>query len=459
MMLIMLMTACSDESRETNLVDLHTLADQNISSINFPANSETVFSTSSSTTFVLQGLKSNGEQVTIPDNVEWSLSAGAVSTIDNNGLFSAATVAENITVNAKFGPLVESLSLVVSDAKFDRVVQLHQTTFTIDMCRIQNLIPIGLYIGQNGAPNEERPVDNTIIKTIDWSIVDQGTILVSKRAFIETQNNQAVLNTLGAGDIVIQATALSVETGVSVTSVDFAQTINAGLTDIRLCNSTDTDLANCDVTQANLEENNVLPLVSIGTYQTTNGSDESVNISKNSKWGVSNNTEASLVFADDHQSIDVTGLVADSNPVVTVACGDIVQPVLDVDVSQGVILTQSVSCNGNPNCLLANATVNVTPLEVTSLSVSANSVDLITNQTLNLTVRPNEITLQVIGTFSNNTSSDVTANPSVAYRILQGTTVINSAGTPGVYTVLGAGLAEIEIDLGTEQFNAIINIP
>jgi len=462
---ISLLMACSDESREANLVDLHTLAQQNIISVSFPVGNETVFSANGNANFSLIGLQSNGiDQVTVT-GVEWSLSAGAVSTIDQTGRLSAGAVAESITVTAKFGPLTDTLNIRISTAQFDQVTALHQQAFTIDMCRTQNLIPMGLYIGQNGAPNETRPVDSTIINTIAWSIVNQGETADSKRAHIETADDQAILRTLSAGDVVVQATATSIANGGQVTSTDFVQTIDIGLTAIKLCNSTDTDLANCAVTAVNLEENNVLPLVSVGTYQATNGSNEFIDITKNSQWGVSNNNEASIVYANNRQRIDVTGLAPNTNPVVTVACGNIVQDITGFDISQGVVLTESVVCpnpNVNNDCLLSSAALSITPLAVTSLTVSANNVDLITRQALTLTARPTEITLVVTATFSNNTNGDVTNNATLNYIIRRGAGIISNANNvAGVYTVSGAGTAEIEVtvDNSTQQFNAIIVIP
>ncbi|MCP3689576.1 MAG: hypothetical protein GY784_14305, partial [Gammaproteobacteria bacterium] len=87
--LILLITACADSEGETHLVDLHTVASQDIVGIMFATDTEEIISINSQYAFSLLGLKSNGsEQVTLTDNVEWSLSAGAESTITQQGIFS-----------------------------------------------------------------------------------------------------------------------------------------------------------------------------------------------------------------------------------------------------------------------------------------------------------------------------------------------------------------------------------
>jgi len=147
-------------------------------------------------------------------------------------------------------------------------------------------------------------------------------------------------------------------------------------------------------------------------------------------------------------------------PVLTVACGEIDQPLTNVDIAQGVILAGSVSCTNNADCRVSSATFNVTPLAVTALDVTANDVDLVNQQALTLPLRPLEIALAVTATFSDDSSRDVTINPLIVYTIIQGSgVVIENSNTVGVYTVLAAGTAEIEMVFRGQRFNALIVIP
>jgi len=238
--LFIFLSACSSGD-ETNLVDLHTVANQDIISISFPADTETTLSINSEYDFNLQGLKSNGVDITtINGDIQWSLSEGAVSTIDQNGHFTASANAELITITADFGFLSDSIEIKISSAKFDQVVELDEDVLIVDMCRSQTFTPIGLYIDENN--NEEiRPVDSITINTIDWIIRDQEND-PSQRAYIETLDNQATLQTLAEGNIVIQAVAVSQYSNTEVTSVDFDQAITNNLNSIKLCSSSASDL-------------------------------------------------------------------------------------------------------------------------------------------------------------------------------------------------------------------------
>jgi len=149
--LLALLNACSDTENETNLVNLHTTANQDIISIKFPLDTETIFSISSQYYFGLQGVKSNNiDTVDIVNDIQWSLSDEAVSSIDHNGLFTASATAELITLTARFGIYTESIDIKVSDAKFDQVVQLNNAgAISIDMCQSQTFKPVGRYVDGN----------------------------------------------------------------------------------------------------------------------------------------------------------------------------------------------------------------------------------------------------------------------------------------------------------------------
>lgn len=458
-----LLLACSDANKEQNLVDLFATASQDVIAINFPTSTQTTVSISSQTDFTLQGVRSNGvDLVTITDGVIWSLSPGAISTIDQNGRFTAGDSAEMVTLTARLGILSESITISVSSAKFDRVVQLNEIAIDIDMCRSRTFKPVGRYVDENG--NEEiRVVDSTIINTIEWIIRNQEDATLSSRAFVETQDNQARLHALAAGDIIIQARALSVLTGNQVTSIDFNQRVSNGLNSIKLCQSRDTDLNNCSMTSSSVEKDSVLSLIAVGNYQAADGSSFNENISRRSKWGISNPINASLAFSPDFQQMDITGEIEGSTASLSVACGNIEQSLAGIDITQGVRLNTALSCGSNSDCLVAEASITIDQLSVVSLEVRANGVDLIDDTSLNLDTRPAEISLAVSANFSNNTNADITDDSGLLYTIIaidgQADVIEPKSGSPGVFTVLAPGTAKIQLNFRNETFIALLQVP
>ena len=458
--LFIFLTACSDGD-ETNLVNLHTVANQDIISISFPDETETTHSINSEYDFRLQGLKSNGvDTTTISGEIQWSLSDGAVSNIDQNGHFTASANAELITVTADFGFFSDSIEIKVSSAKFDQVVQLDKNVLIIDMCRSQTVRPIGRYVDEIN--NEEiRPVDNITINTIDWIIRDQETNNPSQRGHIETLGDQATLHTLAEGNIVIQAKAFSQYSNTEVTSDDFNQAITNNLNSIKLCYSSTSDLSNCVVTNASVEKDKSISFISVANYQALDGSNFNENISGNSKWGEDNVLNASIALSTDRQQLNITGEIEESNATISVACGDIEQAIDSIDISQGVVLDTPVSCSTGASCVTSSTTVLIDQLSVTALKVSANDTDLNSAEALTLTVRPDEISLITTAAFSNNTESIITSDTGLVYSITIGKDVVieEKAGSVGVYTVLGAGTAEVKLDFRGETFYALIEIP
>ena len=456
------LNACSDPENETNLVNLYTVASLDIISIDFPADTtETVISINSQFDFDLQGLQSNGvDLINITSNVEWSLSDGALSTIDQQGNFTASPSAETITLTAQFGYLTQSIEIRVSSAKFDQVIQLDAQTLSVDMCQSLNIKPIARYVDEGGN-DEIRSVDSIIINTIEWIIRDQVDNNLSKRAYIETSDNQASLHTLAAGNLIIQAKANSVFQNTLVTSADFNQTVGNTLNEIKLCRSSDTDLSSCSVTSAAIEPGEVLSLISVASYQATDGSSFNENISKNSKWGIDNVTNASIALSADHQSLDITGNIENSSATVSVACGDIAQNIDSVDISQGVTLSSSVSCD--VNCLSSSALVSINALSVTSLDVTANNINLVDNVSTSLDAAPAEIALVVTANYSNASSEIITNDSSLVYTIItldgQSATIEEKTGSPGVFTVLSNGTAKIQLDYQNETFIVLIEVP
>ena len=458
--LFIILTACSADD-ETNLVNLHTIANQDIISVSFPAETEPTHSINSEYDFSLQGLKSNAvDTVLISSDIQWSLSDGANSSIDQNGHFTASATAELITVTADFGYFSDSIEITVSDAAFDQVWQLAKNTLVVDMCRSQTFTPIGRYIDEYGI-EEIRPVDNIIINTIDWEILDQADNNPSQRAHIETLDDQATLHTLAEGNIVIRATAFSAYSNTDVTSADFDQEITNNLNSIKLCYSSSSDLSNCVVTNASVEKDKSISFISVANYQALDGSDFYENISGNSKWGIDNTLNASIALPSDRQQLNITGNIEGSDAIISVACGDIEQAIDGIDISQGVVLDTLVSCDTGASCVTSSTTVFIDQLSVTSLKVSANDTELTSGEALILSVRPDEIDLVTTAVFSNNTEEDITTDTTLVYSITQGKDVVieEKTGFVGIYTVLDSGTAEIKLDFRGETFYALIEIP
>ena len=330
------------------------------------------------------------------------------------------------------------------------------------MCRSRPFEPVGRYVDENG--NEEiRAVDSTIINTIEWIIRNQEDATLSSRAFVETQDNQARLHALAAGDIIIQARALSVLTGSQVTSIDFNQRVSNRLNSIKLCQSRDIDLDNCSVTSSSVEKDSVLSLIAVGNYQAADGSSFSENISRRSKWGISNPLNAGTAFSPDLQRMEITGEIEGTAASLSVACGNIEQSLAGIDITRGVNLNTAVSCGGNSDCLIAGASITIDQLSVLSLEVSANDVDLINDSRLDLDTRPAEISLVVSANFSNNTNADVTDDSDLLYTIIaidgQADVIEPKSGSPGVFTVLAPGSAKIQLNFRNESFIALIQVP
>ena len=459
-----ILVACSDEGSEKHLVDVHTTANQDVIAINFELDSsEIVLSINSEFEFVLEGLKSNGRDVvTVSEDLRWSLSGGAASKIDQQGKFSAGPVAEFITLTAQLGLLTASVDIKVSSAKFDQVVQLSEQSFDISICRSQTFEPIARYIDENN--NEEiRPLDSSIINTIEWIILNQEDNSPSQRAYIETSNSMAVVNALAAGDIIVQARAISLVSNTEVTSVDFNQTVGSMLNSIKLCRNSDTDLDACALTSASIEKDQVLSLSAVGNYQAQDGSNFNENITKNSKWGISNTLNATGAFSNTttRQEYQITGATEASVTNVSVGCGDIDQSIVNEDITQGVSLDSEVSCSGI-NCFDASATLNISNLSVESFQVSANEIELSDDISITMDERPDAITLIVTANFSNNTSQAVTSDSSLTYSIIDinsETVIEEESGSAGVFTVLTAGTAKIQIDYRGENFVVEILVP
>ena len=460
--LLLLLNACGDADKEENLVNLFTAANQDIISISFPAEStESIISINSEFHFTLQGLQSNNvDNIIINQDVIWSLSDNALSTIDQQGHLLASSTAELITLTAKFGHLTQTLELKISDAKFDEVVELNKQSFNINMCQSQNLTPIARYIDKNGI-HEIRPVDSTIINTITWIIRNQEDNSSSQRAHIKTTDNQASLLTLDAGDIIIQAKALSVYSGTEITSVDFNQSVNNNLNSIKVCNSNDVDLITCNTSSANVEKDQVISLITVANYQALDGSNLYQNISQNSKWGINISNNASISFANDLQSLQITGKTESSIATLSTACGAITQSLTGIDISKGVTLNSLVSCDGNLNCLDSSVSIIIDKLGVLSLSVSTDNIDLTDNESTTLSSRPAEITLKVIANYTNNTNAIITGDDELVHSITlgDGTVIEDKENSPRVFTVLGKGSAKIKLDYRNETFVVSLVIP
>ncbi len=461
--LMILLTACSDEARETELVNLHATADQDVTAIEFPATTETVVSINSLTAFSVQGVKSNGvDRVSLASQIEWSLSNGAASSIDKNGRLTAAATAESITVYAKLGILSTSIDIRISEAKFDRVVSLNpddKLPVSIEMCQSQTITPFGVYIDASGIEETPRKVDNNVIKTITWSILNKADSSESKNAYITTGSGGTItLHSLAAGDLIVKAKAISAYTGSEVTSDDLSQTIGNGLSSIKICSANASSYASCGVTSDSVEQDKDISFMAIGHY--VSGSYQ--NISRTSKWGISN-SNMSAILSSDLQQIDVTGGVVPGETLSTasnlsVACGDIDQTIPD-DITQGIILASDISCS--TDCEQSSAAITIKQLSVESFNVTANDQTLTSNESLTLT-RPvnNEIKLAIKVTFSNGEESDITNSDGLSEEIItiNELEVIKQTDTARTYEVLQAGSAKIELNYRGKIFYARLEI-
>jgi len=459
--LLLILTACSDADKEKELVDLFTTASQDLIAIDFPAG--TTQDTISINTFVdykIEGLKSNGiDVIPLNDNITWSLSAGAISTIDQNGRLSSGSVAEVVTITAKFGILTTTSDVFVSAAKFDRVIMLNSTPVHVNMCQAEQIEPIGSYLNDDGT-EEIRPVDNTIINTITWIIRNQEDDTPSQRAFIKTENDLTELQALEAGNVIIQAKAMSLSSGNIVTSVDFNQTLDHNLNSLKLCLRSETDLAACSLSNTDITENAVVSLMAVGNYQATDGTTLNQNISAYSKWGTDNNSSSTIAFSADRQQLNVTGNTQNTTTNITVACGNIEQTVLDSEIENGVVLDVPVTCaSGDINCLPSTAAINIVDTTVTSLDVTANGSALVDDTPLALSFTPVTIILKVTANYSDDSSQDVTTDTNVIYNNRSVPIIIGIPASPGEYTVLTAGEADIQIIFQSQIFIARITIP
>ncbi len=466
------LSACSDPDNETDLVNLHLLANQDLISINFPASTETIVSTGSYIDLKLEGLKSNGvDTVTLSNDIEWSVSSGAVSTISQQGRLTASDQAEQITVTATYGFLSQSIDINVSSAKFAGIVSLNEESFDINMCQSKVLNPVGRYFDEN---NEEqiRPVDSKTINSIEWTVINSEAEddTESKRAYIETVNDQPRLHSLSSGDIIIRAKVYAEYSAGDVIH-EFDQTISkadvAGNNEIKLCLSDATNLSTCRENEFSVQKDEVISLIAVGKYQDSDGADYYENISHNSQWGIDNSVYATLAFSSDHQQIEVTGTIEEESTTISAACGNIVQSLDGVDISKGVILNELPGCatSGSTECQTASALLKITARTVTSFEVTVSNspgeITLTDNVSSTLDSRPAEITLTVKVNYSNDEQEDITEDSELSYRIetVDDIEVIEKTNTDGVFKVLSTGTAKILLEYRGEEFIVLINVP
>ena len=456
--LVLQLAACSDEAKETALVNLHTTAAQDVVSLQFPADTETVISVNSQTAFSVLGMKSNGvDSVNLDNEIEWSLSASAQSSINSNGVITAAPVAETFTVTATLGVLSSSIEVSVSDAKFDQVVSLDAQPISLEMCQSIQIQPQARYIDTSSAI-ETRKLDNTLIDSIEWIILNASDLSPSQSAYIETVNNVTTLHSLAAADLIVRARATSAYSGNLVTSADINQSIGNGLDSIKLCYSTANDYASCSVSSPHVEQDQDISFIAIGNYASSSSPYQ--NITRRTKWGLSNNF-ISAILSQDLQQITVTGEQELQTSTLSYACGEVQESISAIDVAQGVILSSDVNCASN--CQQASTVISVDQLSVSLMEVTANATALTHNEALTLATAPAQIELITTVTYSNNEEEDITTNSSLVDTIIsidgQADVIEKVTGTAGTYTVINSGTAKIQLVYRGETFIAVIEIP
>lgn len=462
-LMILFTYGCSDTEREDELVDLFTTADLDLIAIEFPSEIETVVSAGSTVAFSINGTKSNGSDViSLTRKAEWSLSAGSLSRIDQYGRLSAATRAETVTITARVGVLETSIDVRVSTAEFDQVIALDDSMSDLDMCRVRTLNPVGRYVDDED--NEEiRSVDNLIIGTISWDVLNADDRNPSQRAYIDTNSTQPRLHALEVGDLLIRATAPSVYQGVDVTSSDLAQTISNNLNSMKLCLAGTSDLNNCSLTSTSVEQGQTTGVIAVGLYQDSVNSVSSENISRRVKWSSSNLTAANLILSSDYSSLRITGSQADTSTTLSAACGGIEQSLNGIDITEGMILAETVSCSGNEDCAVTAARINIDDLSVDSFEVSVNDIEVTSNSALLLDSRPDELDIEVVAIFSDNSRLNITEDSGLVYEILpitdQDEVIEEESDSPGVYNVIGVGTARVQLDYRGETFIVRVEVP
>jgi len=458
---LLFLAACSDADKETKLVDLFTAASLDLIAISFSTDeTQDIISIDTFFDYKIEGLNSNGvDRVTVNNHIVWSLSDGANSTINQSGRLETGAVAEMVTITAKVGNLSTTLDVNVSAAKFDQVIMLNSTPVIINMCQSQQIHPIGSYLNDDGS-EEIRPVDNTIINSITWLIKNQEDNAPSQRAFINTVDSQPILQAVETGNVIIQAEALSKSSGNIITSASFNQTLDNNLNSLKLCLKSETNLTACSFNNTDMVKDTVVSLQAVGNYQATDGTSFNQNISANSKWGVDDNSVASIAFSTDHQHINITGISSNNSTEISVACGDVEQIISDDDIKNGVVLDTLVTCaSGSLSCLSDSVTVNVVDVTVISLSVTANGTSLSDNSAFILATRPSEITFIISANFSDDSSDDVTTDTDTSYSNQSISIISGILNNPGEYTVLSSGEAEVEITFRDGAFTAKLTIP
>ncbi len=462
-MLVWLLTGCSDPEREQELVDLFATAAQDIAELRFAAEFETVVSASSEVTLQVEGVKTNGDIITLAgDSVDWRLIGDGNSRVNRQGVLSAADNAETVTLEARLGVLSETVDIRVSTAVFDQVVALNGTPFTIDMCRSQALHPVGRYVDTDDV-EEIRRVDSTIIESIEWTVRNAEDDSVSQRAYIETTAGQPSLHTLASGDLQVFAEAFSTYQQQQVVSTGFDQSVANNMLSIRLCPADSQDLENCGTTSTAVEQDQSINLIAVGTYQVADADDLSANITRTAKWGTSNSTVASLLLSADKSQLQVTGDREENVTSLSVACGAIEESLAGIEVSEGVILESAVSCGVDADCQQTTATLSIERLTVDALQVSIDDTELSDGITVFLATQPSELELSVSADYVNDSSRTITEDPELIYEILsvanQATIIEEKSDSPGVFTVLGAGTARIQLEYRDVVFEAVVEIP
>ncbi len=91
--------------------------------------------------------------------------------------------------------------------------------------------------------------------------------------------------------------------------------------------------------------------------------------------------------------------------------------------------------------------------------MTADGVELVDDIELELTTRPSTITFNVTANYSDNTSLDVTMDANIIYINRSAPVVVAIAGSPGEYSVLTAGVADIQILFQSQVFIAKVKIP
>lgn len=452
--------SCGDAEDEQRLLDLFTVAGLDLVEIRFPAGStENIISIDSFFDYTVEGVQSNMvDTIDVTSEVEWTISAGALSSIDQTGRLSTGSSAEIVTITATVGNLSASQMVTVSEALFDKVVQLNATAVDSAMCQRTTIVPVGRYVNTD-LTEEIRRVDNADIGSIEWQIANKEDMSASQRARVETTGTLTELIGYEAGTVLIVARAVSRFSMTTEVSDEFEQDIDNTLDSISACFGDADSIGVCGLASVDVPIDAPTSIIAVGTFQLSGGGTEERNITALAKWGI-DNTNTTIALSADGSQLELTGVTQDASSSITLACGEIEQSFTDLELAAGVVLDEAVSCDAaNTDCFASTVDINVIEPDLDSLNVQVNNESLTDDVTQTFTSRPVSLEFDVTAIFNRTDNVVVTDDAGLVYTNNTPTLISEVAGTPGLYTVNSAGDVELVLSYQSVSFTVRLTIP